>query len=769
MKKESTDLIELIGEFLVSGHSQVVAKTTREAEPIEIEEKRIVFNFETEQVIYDACQHMADKQSAELLYNILKLHLKSKDVMAQRDENCLSTVTNHELKNILSSAQLSLEMLNTYDFEREDRSRLLIQAFEAVSQSVSLFDEMIMIEKLQHQQRNKNITIEMVDVVPIVEAVIETLSPNIASKNLTVSLHDKTEGTFINASAFWVERALFNLISNAVKYNEDNGTLTIDMINEKKAIVIHVHDSGVGIETSEQGSVLEKFQTTDATQNQGTGVGLALVKAIADAHTGALDFESVHGEGSTFSITFPKKIANKQIRHPLAVMNAASILLLVGLSYFFPVIPTFDTVETVGEYESIKLEDGSRIKIQKGDDYSFWHLQNLTGSKAYMRLTLDGGKAEADLRGSKVNFVTPTLSFVNLGTELAFEQQQGRSTVSVYKGEVQAEKIHLGKGEGLVSSENGIEVTELLNAPYGIVFEADENGSVSLHFDAVEGAETYHVVLAKDEDFTEAISIQERSKRAYLFSIKEDGYYYVKIAAIDKNGIMGFANTGVIKSTYNLKQGVLLRKNGQYDEADTFFKKSEKSFEKKDYEPYSEMAFNSYLQGNFAQAVRIYEEALAINETEEDQINLARSYYYLKAYDKAVFIYETLLQDDGENEKAMWGLAEVYIATKEYRKAKKTLKSLFDLNPDYPLAYYDMARVMFLTKHKKEGFSYIDKALLSSREHDPFEIANRAVDADDPEALKAFFIDNIYFHTQGQRAYIEQEVALMLKKAFSEN
>lgn len=768
MKTEPLDLIELVGEFLVSSQNSTVEKRTKTSEHVATEDRRIVFNFDTQQVVYEDCQNIMDKESAEFLYNILNLHLKSQEVISQKDENCLSAVTNHELKNILVSAQLSLEMLSTYDFDKPDRSKLLSQAFEAVSQSVSLFDEMIMIEKLQYQKRNKNIIIAMVDVVPIVEAVLKTLAPNITSKSLNVVFNDKSDGAHISASAFWVERAIFNLVSNAVKYNEDKGTLTIDVINDNKAIVIYVSDSGIGIEASDQEHILEKFQTTEETQTQGTGVGLALVKAVADAHTGSLSFESVKGEGSTFTISFPKKIAKQQILHPMVIMNAASVALLVGLSYFFPVIPTFDTIDKTGEYETIRLEDGSNIKMQKGGEYSFWHLKNITGSKEYMHLSLASGKAEADLRGSKVNFETPTLSFVNLGTELAFEQKPGVSMISVYKGEVQAEETHLSKGEGLVSTAAGIEVTELLDAPYGMLFTTDENGTVSLRFDAVEGAENYHLVLAKDDTFAETISIQEGPEREAVFDMKEDGYYYVKISALDKNGVKGFANTDGFKSRYNLKQGILLRKNGQFDRAEEFFKRSEKSFEQKDYEPYSEMGLNSYLQGDFAQAVRAYREATSIDTTEEDQLYLARSFYYLNEYIKAEEIYKLLLKEDPENEDALWAMAELEIAQKQYKKAKKRLKRLLRLNKTYPLANYDMAKILFMTKRKKQGFYYLDRELRYSKLSESAVIAKMSVDADDPEELKHFFYEKIYFQTRGQKLFIESELSVMFRKAFSE-
>jgi hypothetical protein len=66
--------------------------------------------------------------------------------MSSKQVNCINPMATHEIKNILSSAKLSLEMLTTYDFDSEDRKKLTLQAFDSVNQLISVFEELLKIE-----------------------------------------------------------------------------------------------------------------------------------------------------------------------------------------------------------------------------------------------------------------------------------------------------------------------------------------------------------------------------------------------------------------------------------------------------------------------------------------------------------------------------------------------------------------------------------------------------------------------------------------------
>lgn len=103
--------------------------------------------------------------------------------------------------------------------------------------------------------------------------------------------------------------AFTNLVSNAVRYTPEGGDITISWQLKNKQAVFSVQDSGIGIEEHHIARLTERFYRVDRGRSRdtgGTGLGLAIVKHILSRHKAKLDVESVIGEGSTFSITFPQ-------------------------------------------------------------------------------------------------------------------------------------------------------------------------------------------------------------------------------------------------------------------------------------------------------------------------------------------------------------------------------------------------------------------------------------------------------------------------------
>ncbi len=105
-----------------------------------------------------------------------------------------------------------------------------------------------------------------------------------------------------------IEQALMNLLVNAAKYSAQGTPVEVNVRNEKKEIVIEVADRGMGIAKKEQRKIFQKFYRvakTEVDQIEGSGLGLALVKYMVEAHKGRVKVESEEGKGSKFSIVLP--------------------------------------------------------------------------------------------------------------------------------------------------------------------------------------------------------------------------------------------------------------------------------------------------------------------------------------------------------------------------------------------------------------------------------------------------------------------------------
>jgi two-component system phosphate regulon sensor histidine kinase PhoR len=104
-----------------------------------------------------------------------------------------------------------------------------------------------------------------------------------------------------------LERALGNLVANAIKFTERGGSVTLRAEAEDDAVVISVRDTGIGIEPELRERVFERFYKADKGRGDGTGLGLAIVKHIARAHEGSVSVESFPGRGSTFRMRLPRR------------------------------------------------------------------------------------------------------------------------------------------------------------------------------------------------------------------------------------------------------------------------------------------------------------------------------------------------------------------------------------------------------------------------------------------------------------------------------
>lgn len=102
-----------------------------------------------------------------------------------------------------------------------------------------------------------------------------------------------------------MERVFFNLISNAIKYTPDNGTINVDYRIDGDRLVIDIADNGIGIAATDLQSIFDQFYQVEKENPQGSGIGLSLVKAFVELHGGTITVESQVGKGSVFTVVLP--------------------------------------------------------------------------------------------------------------------------------------------------------------------------------------------------------------------------------------------------------------------------------------------------------------------------------------------------------------------------------------------------------------------------------------------------------------------------------
>jgi heavy metal sensor kinase len=145
------------------------------------------------------------------------------------------------------------------------------------------------------------------DLMLAAEEVLHQLSPLAAAKQVALLL-GHVEPLEVSGDFMQLRRLLFNLVDNAVKYTPPHGTVKVTIERSGPFAVLGVEDTGIGIPPEERHKVFQRFYRSADARSQaqgGSGLGLSLVKSIAEAHGGKIELESKPGEGAVFRVYLP--------------------------------------------------------------------------------------------------------------------------------------------------------------------------------------------------------------------------------------------------------------------------------------------------------------------------------------------------------------------------------------------------------------------------------------------------------------------------------
>jgi two-component system phosphate regulon sensor histidine kinase PhoR len=208
----------------------------------------------------------------------------------------------HELRTPLTVLQGYLEMLqDSVPTEVADAvTRMLTQT----AQMQMMLDDLLELSRLQSDEIQGEE--EIIDVPGMLMQLKEQADE--LSRGRHQLVFDVDSGPSLSGIATDLESAFSNLISNAIKYTPDGGSVNVSWSDTDEGPQLVVQDSGIGIPMRDIPRLTERFYRVGsdrARQTGGTGLGLSIVKHVLNAHQATLAIESEPGEGSTFSCTFP--------------------------------------------------------------------------------------------------------------------------------------------------------------------------------------------------------------------------------------------------------------------------------------------------------------------------------------------------------------------------------------------------------------------------------------------------------------------------------
>ncbi|MEE8389343.1 MAG: GAF domain-containing sensor histidine kinase, partial [Anaerolineae bacterium] len=146
----------------------------------------------------------------------------------------------------------------------------------------------------------------------LIRAAVKGFQSVAAQAQITLRTEISSNLPHVNGSPAYLQRAIDNLLNNAVKFTPTGGIITVQLRQEGDQLVLRVADTGIGIPPSKHARIFDRFYQVDGSTSRrygGMGLGLALVKEVIEAYGGTIGVESVEGKGSTFTVTLP--IANQ--------------------------------------------------------------------------------------------------------------------------------------------------------------------------------------------------------------------------------------------------------------------------------------------------------------------------------------------------------------------------------------------------------------------------------------------------------------------------
>lgn len=149
------------------------------------------------------------------------------------------------------------------------------------------------------------------NIVFLVEEITQSVTDYIQSNNLTLIFDTDTEERIIACDSDKIERILYNLLSNSIKYSKPGGSIFVNITDGEDYVTITVEDTGIGIEKDKLDIIFERFRRIDTSftrKNEGSGIGLSIVKSLVEMHNGTISAESEYGVGTKFTIRLPVKV-----------------------------------------------------------------------------------------------------------------------------------------------------------------------------------------------------------------------------------------------------------------------------------------------------------------------------------------------------------------------------------------------------------------------------------------------------------------------------
>ena len=209
----------------------------------------------------------------------------------------------HELKTPLTSISGYAELIESGMTGEKETRRFAKEIHRNAKRLIRLINDILQLSELD--TRETTLETEQLNLYGMAATCVEMLKIN-AEPN-QVKLNVKGKSAWIEGNRSMIEELLYNLCSNAIRYNKPNGTVEVSVNKTEEGVLLQVADTGIGIPVKHQERIFARFYRVDKSRSKergGTGLGLAIVKHIVAEHGAKISLESEEGVGTTISVLF---------------------------------------------------------------------------------------------------------------------------------------------------------------------------------------------------------------------------------------------------------------------------------------------------------------------------------------------------------------------------------------------------------------------------------------------------------------------------------
>lgn len=232
---------------------------------------------------------------------------RERDIKINNEKLRFFTNISHELRTpltlILGPVKQLIESKTNVETEYQKSRYNLI--YQNANRLYNLVNQVLDFRKAQTGELS--LKVSRTDIVPFTKNIFDFFKESAYNKKISYNFNSDSESIFGWIDNDKYDKILYNLLSNALKFTDNNGSVDLFLHQKNGNIIVEVSDNGIGIPIKSQGKIFTRFyqDTTNKQYNTGSGIGLSLAKSLVELHKGNIRVDSVLNEGSVFTVELP--------------------------------------------------------------------------------------------------------------------------------------------------------------------------------------------------------------------------------------------------------------------------------------------------------------------------------------------------------------------------------------------------------------------------------------------------------------------------------